>query len=244
MTPSEVAGTALGLALAPLFSLATRWRGERVFHPSGVLTAGHAVAKPGAPCVAPLAERLQGAVIVRWSGGAHADPKAPQDVLGCAIRFRHPGPLDELDGPDDQDLLTLTAPSILGLAQAIKDTDVSSVETNIFFALGSFRDRDLGKLQVRIVPRSPSSPREGSDRHERLLSAVEQGDLLVTVEVRGPITSDAWVSVVALELTEFVGVEPRVLSFTPFRTGRGLEPAGFLHAIRRPVYAAAQAARR
>jgi hypothetical protein len=46
-----------------------------------------------------------------------------------------------------------------------------------------------------------------------------------------------------VRLTERAHVDQAELRFSPFRADRGIEPVGFVHAIRRGAYAASQHAR-
>jgi hypothetical protein len=243
MSFPEIAGTALGVLLSPLFAMISAVLGRRVFHPTGLLTLGRVEALPEHAALAPLAARLVGSALVRWSGGAHTSASAPKDLLGCAVRFRRPGPLDQMVGADDQDLLTITSATVGGIFRASEETDVSEYRASTYHALGSFEDQDLGPLELRLVPRPPQRPATGSDRNERLRDAIARGDASMVLEVRGRVTGDAWQGAAEIVLEQVLEGDPVDLKFDPFRNGRGIRPAGFLHAVRRAVYPAAQRGR-
>lgn len=243
MSWSEQAGAVVGALLAPWFAVATALRGQRVFHPGGLLTAGSVLPLHEHPHLAPLADRLAGAALVRWSGGAHASPRAPHDLLGCAVRFRLPGPVDGQIGEDDQDLLAITTETLAGLSAATRTTDVSDYRLSTYYTLGRFTDDALGPIELRYVPRPPRSTAEGDDRHERLRAAIAQHDASFVIEVRGACTGGAWQPVVEVVLEQAFPTDPRDLAFNPFRNGRGLRPTGFVHALRRAVYPLAAARR-
>jgi hypothetical protein len=49
--------------------------------------------------------------------------------------------------------------------------------------------------------------------------------------------------VARIDLDQPVELDDRALRFDPFRSGAGIVPVGFVHAIRRAAYAASQHAR-
>ena len=82
----DLFGIASGLALAPLTALGSYVRRSRVFHPCGVCLRGTARAAGATAALHEAGTRLEGPVLVRFSGAWWKRYEWP-DVLGCALRF-------------------------------------------------------------------------------------------------------------------------------------------------------------
>ena len=83
-----------------------------------------------------------------------------------------------------------------------------------------------------------------------LLSRIAPGllwlALLLSALLTLGIANGPWgpfVPLVNLQLVSVRLTDPASLRFDPFRSGRGIQPQGFVHALRRGVYSASQRAR-
>jgi hypothetical protein len=90
---------------------------------------------------------------------------------------------------------------------------------------------------------SAGSRRSRAERRRRRLErAIANGAAAFTLGVAespwGPFAP-----LVHLQLVSVHYTEPANVRFDPFRSGRGIEPHGFVHALRRSIYAASQRAR-
>src|SRR4051812_25702728 len=89
----EAWGRAIGGVLAPLAAEGSLARGERLFHPDGVVYRADVAALSAEGAIADLARALEGPAIVRLSGATrHArGGREPRDILGVAVRFHAEG---------------------------------------------------------------------------------------------------------------------------------------------------------
>jgi hypothetical protein len=71
------------------------------------------------------------------------------------------------------------------------------------------------------------------------MRAVALGEAVFALEARRGW--GAWLELGRLVLTEPLAIDQAALRFWPFRVGRGLEPRGAIHAMRRAAYASSQA---
>ncbi len=90
---------------------------------------------------------------------------------------------------------------------------------------------------------SAKSRRSASEqRRRRFERAIATGSAVFTLGIAngpwGPFAPLVRVQLVSVRLTD-----PASLRFDPFRAGRGIEPHGFVHSLRRGVYSASQRAR-
>ncbi len=192
-----------------------------------------------------LAERLEGAAIVRLSSAWWRGEKPWRDALGMAVRFvREPRVTTEpKDG--DQDLLLATIRFPYTLPFAPLATNVKSYLWNHYHGVSPFEIDGIGRVKIRA--RSPRL-RNGRDisRAAHLAWAVAARQAVYTLEVRKldrPVWRRRWESVAELRLEEPIEMDQSALRFSPFRSGRGLEPVGFVHHLRIAAYAASQRAR-
>lgn len=238
----ERMGVLVGWAAAPIFGAVAWARRSRVFHPEGIVLSARVEPVASEPRAAIVADRLSGPALVRFSTALWKRGKEWPDALGCAIRLRaRPEPSAEPDARD-QDLLFATIRSPLTTPLGPVGTHVHDFLANVYYATAPFDVRSFGRAKLRLVPEVRSNGRDGgADRGERLVRAVARGDATLRLELRRTFHR-AWTPIARVVLEEVVLVDQDRLRFSPFRAGRGIEPRGFVHALRRGAYAASQAA--
>jgi hypothetical protein len=242
--PLDTAGQLLGGLVAPFTAVLSALRQSRMFHPRGITCAARVMAEPARPELAGVAEALAGVALVRWSSalwkhGEHTD------VLGCALRFTTP-PLTIEPKPGDQDLLLATIQRPWTMPLSPFSTRTHDFLANVYFGVSPFEVAPLGRVEWRVAPLAPSPA--GADRRERLgLAALSRARLsLELAPYTGPWRRPdpaRFARVAVIELTSELALDQEALRFDPFRSGRGLEPVGFVHALRRATYAASQRGR-
>jgi len=236
------AGVKAGVLLAPLFGIGSALRRARFFHPEGVVyeAAARQIATEGR--FSSVAERLSGPLLVRLSSAWWRHGREWPDVLGIALRFQNkPG---APPSRTDQDLLLATIRTPLALPLSPFLTDVHDFLSNIYYGVSPFKVSGRKKVSIRLRPESPlgqeSSSVQGS-RNQRLFAAVSQGAALFLLEFS---QGSGWIPIVEISLLrQRPDVDQEALRFSPFRSGRGLVPQGFIHGLRRAVYAVSQAVR-
>jgi hypothetical protein len=162
-------------------------------------------------------------------------------VLGCALRFRRDEEATAEPAEDDQDLLfaTILRPWTMPLAPLT--TDSRDYLGNDYYAVSPFDVGARARVFFRLHPTPAREQREGG-RGARLESAVARGGARLQLGVaRGPF--GPWKPLCDVLLERVAEVDGEALQFRPFRAGRGLEPRGFIHALRLGVYRASQRAR-
>jgi hypothetical protein len=232
---SERLGTALGRAIAPLFATTSRGRHARTFHPRGDLARITVEAMPvGDEALARLGRALTGEGIARFSN-AFWKVAAWPDALGCAIALHEP----------KQHLLFATIKRPWTTLLAPFSTHVENYLANDFFAVSPFRAPSLDRIWLRLHPEHAPPPgrHDWRERRARLQAAIASKaanlELAASPRPRGPFTAFARVTVL-----ELYGADPPALVFDPFENGRGLEPVGFIHALRKGAYAGSWRGRR
>jgi hypothetical protein len=237
---SMALGCMSGWIVAPWFALVSFARAARTFHPRGVILHASVRRHPAAPAeLHVVAERLLGRALVRFSAALWKRAEHAPDVLGCAIRLRRSAADDLQPAGDDQDLLFATIRRPWTMFFAPLTTRVSDYLQNDYYAVSPF-DVAARRVYLRLHPRRASHVQQGTRSH-RLSREIELGaclDLELSSKPFGP-----WRPVVEVELERVVNVGGDSLRFSPFRAGRGLQPHGFVHAMRRGVYAASQRGR-
>ncbi|MCP3142482.1 hypothetical protein [Pyxidicoccus xibeiensis] len=242
---SRALGLAAGALVTPLLFPFFLVRGRRFFHTTGLLHMAHVVPPPGVLPGAPadLASRLVGPALVRFSGGLFSKDEC-RDSLGLGLRF-HCQPLPTaIYCKGDQDLTLITAPSFFPakLLDAMKQTDGRDFLANTYHGVWPYEAAGLGRVSLRITPSGAGAP--GKDRAERLENAVARGAARLLLEV-APAGSDLYLPVAELR----IGARLSPALEETFRLhagsgGRGLQPAGFWHAVRVVPYVASQHARK
>ena len=147
--------------------------------------------------------------------------------------------------PDTQDLLLATIRFPLTTPFAPLATDVRSFLWNHYHAVSPFVSAPVGRVKLRM--RSPRiRNRSGLPRMAHLAREVEAGRATWTMEARRlatPFFRRRWEPVARLTLERRLTIDQAALRFSPFITGRGLCPVGFVHGLRAATYALSQAAR-
>jgi hypothetical protein len=237
----ETLGTISGWVVAPLFAVVSFARRARTFHPSGSTLHATVYRHARAPVdLHELADRLVGHALVRFSGALWKYAERFPDVLGCAIRFRHDPRDDAAPQRGDQDLLLATIRRPWTMAGAPLTTQLKDYLNNDYFGVSPFDIGGERRVYFRMHPRGPAEHGRGT-RNERLATEVDQRATL-SLEC-SPKPYGPWQPIVEVLLERPAALDGDALHFSPFRTGRGVQPRGFVHAMRRRVYEASQAAR-
>jgi len=236
-TVGQTIGQGLGLGLALGTWAGSALRGRRIFHPEGELYEA-SVEPAGDGAGARLGERLAGRALVRLSTGLRRGHDAHRDVLGCAIRFAW-----DPDAPESaaQDLLLVTARHVATLPLALLLTDTSSYLANDYYSIARFRTGELGIVDMRAVPRREPTAAPAS-RSVRLACAVAEERAVFHLQARG--ADGAWRPFANLSLTEPSRADDARLLFSPHHAALGIEPVGFLNALRKAPYPASYAGRK
>ncbi|MBZ5714879.1 hypothetical protein [Nannocystis pusilla] len=245
MSIQEYIGRALGLSLAPIAFLASAIRRDPIFHPDGVIYRADVRATAKDTLLKPLAQRLAGTALVRLSGAVWSWPAGRRrpDILGIALRVRGNKEVTPRLLPGDQDLLFVTAGSLLGVAVAALATDTGDFLDNRYHTLVPYRLAGVGRVYLRIVTPKPAPA--GPDRRQRLALAVAQGKAELELELQAPdLGDDSWRPLATVELREQLEIEDDAIEFNPGTSAMGLVPVGVLQAMRPAIYAASQAGAR
>jgi hypothetical protein len=214
---------------------------------------------PGAAEAQGVAARLVGPALVRWSSALWKDSPAKgsgtrrerPDVLGCAIRFSQE-PLDTRPKLEDQDLLLATIQRPWSMPFAPLTTRQHDFLANDYYGVSPFEVAPLGRIEWRLVPEKLDAERllpASATRAERLAAALREGSATLRLEwapYSGPLrrpAAELFAPLVRLKLTAQLELDQEALRFHPFRAGRGIEPVGFVHAMRRATYLTSQALR-
>ncbi len=242
MSGSSQAGVALGWVIGPVFALTSWLRRARTFHPRGAVYHAWAAQHPAvAQELSPLAARLTGAALVRFSGALWKRAESLPDVLGCAIRLRVCESDDAEPAEGDQDLLFATIRRPWTMPFAPFSTAVHDYLANDYFGVSPFDAGLPRSIYLRLHPVETGHERRGS-RGDRLARAVSRHEAVLDLEAsHGPF--GPWSPLITLVLQRPARVDSETLRFRPFRSGRGLMPRGFVHSLRVGVYALSQGAR-
>ncbi|HTV19943.1 MAG TPA: hypothetical protein VMG12_14760 [Polyangiaceae bacterium] len=247
MARGEISGRIAGLALSPFTGLISAARHSRMFHPSGILCSASAEPIAGASSAArEVAARLAGPVLVRWSS-AWWKTGEWMDVLGCALRFSE-APLTAEPKPSDQDLLLATIQRPWTMPFAPFTTRDHDFFANTYYGVSPFDVPPLGRIEWRLAPEGAPSLARGS-RRDRIAYRVANGSAKWTLEwalYPGPLTRPVaaqFEPLLRIEVERFVELDQRRLRYDPFRSGRGVEPVGFVHNLRRAAYWTSQRSR-
>ncbi|MDB4971159.1 MAG: hypothetical protein JWN44_6848 [Myxococcales bacterium] len=232
-------GRAMGALLAPITGAVSAVRHARMFHPDGVIYQAR-VAPATATAMPEVAARLAGPALMRLSSAWWRGRKELPDVLGVAIRFRRRAEPSAEAEPGDQDLLLATIRHPWTMPFAPLSTHVHDFLANDYYGVSPFMLEGVGLVYLRAVP-SPPRASEGG-RAERLARAVADGAARFTLEAKRRGTS-SWQPIVTIELIGPVTIDEQALRFWPYLTARGIEPRGFVHALRRAAYRSSQHAR-
>lgn len=238
-------GEILGGALAPFTGAVSAVRRARMFHPRGHTLRAKVVAADHDGRWRDVASALAGPALVRLSSAWWKRWQLP-DVLGCAVRFTR-DPIRAVSEPEPgaQDLLFATVRRPWTTPFAPLSTDVRDYFANDYYAVSPFRLPDGARVEWRLTP--VSRAKRGRNRVERLTVEVASGEAGFLLEARlypGVFRRGGAFDPVALVvLEELLDVDQERLRFDPFRAGRGIQPVGAVHAMRRATYAASQGLR-
>jgi len=238
---TEAAGRFAGLALSPVTGALSALRRSRMFHPRGLTCRAEVVTLPAPASRQELVAGLVGPALVRWSAAWWKQGEW-RDVLGCAIRFSTE-PLGVEPKHGDQDLLLATIERPWSLPVSPWTTQQHDFLANHYYGVSPFEVHGR-RVEWRLVPELPSPP--GNSRTERLEHAMRDGSAQLLLEVApygGALhrpRGESFESVARITLRHFIDLDQEALRFDPFRSGRGLEPVGFVHALRRATYLASQ----
>jgi hypothetical protein len=242
MQTNEALGRAIGGLLAPVTGEGALIRRARFFHPDGVVYRAEVrpLARSGA--VGEMALRLAGPAIVRLSGGWWRNERELPDVLGIAVRLRDRDDLSAQAEPRDQDLTFATFRHTWTLPIAPLATNVHDYLANDYYAVLPYYALGIGRIKLRLIP--PQVKTVGEHRRERLERAVQADLAVFRLEMKRARMGAAWEQVAAIDLRERALVDQEELAFSPFQSGRGLEPVGLLQMVRAATYASSRAGRR
>ena len=217
-----------------------------MFHPRGIALRAEVHPRARLEPWDSIAERLRGPALVRLSSAWWKEGEL-KDVLGLAIRFTRSERMSARPGPGDQDLLFATIRRPWTMPFAPITTRTHDFFANEYFAVSPFVVHEAGAVEWRMVPAGAVD--EGSTREEKLDLAIAHGHARFVLEGR-PYRRlidlgrhRHWHPVADVVLLERVEIDDDALRFDPFRAGRGIHPAGFVHSLRRAAYAASQWAR-
>ena len=96
----------------------------------------------------------------------------------------------------------------------------------------------LSKLRLSPI----SKPDRDGSRAEKLSAAVAANDARFELSARKTLHV-GWTPIATIAFTKPSAIDQDELHFDPFQNGAGIVPVGVIHAIRKRVYPASQAAR-
>ena len=238
--PRELLGRVVGAIGALPVAAISAVRHARMFHPRGMLFEAH-LEPYASVAMDDVAARFTGHALVRLSGATSKADAEHNEVLGIGMRISDRTITSASPSKDDQDLLFATILSPLTMPFAPFFTRSDDFLENAYYGVAPFFVEGYGRVKIRLAPIARSESHEGH-RRERLERAVQERRAVWMVEIRHTFGL-RWDPVAKLVLDQTSAIDQEALRFDPFRTGRGIKPVGFVHAIRKYVYAASQRAR-
>ena len=177
---------------------------------------------------------LRGKGLIRFSNALFKKATAP-DVLGCSLAF-----CDD-EGKAEQHLLLATIQRPWTLALAPFSTDTHDYLGNDYFGVSPFKAGGDETFYVSLR-RDGAQPTARADVDRTELFAAQVAThrhllLACSESPRGP-----WTPMARVTLEEVVAEDPS-MEFDPFLDGRGLQPVGFIHALRKGAYAGSRRGR-
>ncbi len=242
----ELGGRLAGLVLSPITGVVSLARRARMFHPRGELFRAEVWSCAVGPPWTDLARRLEGPALVRLSSAWWKEREWP-DVLGCAVRFTSTPEYAPAVHADDQDLLLATVRRPWTLPFAPLSTRYGDFLANRYYGVSPFETAEAGRIEWRLSP--DGAVADGTGRTERLRLALLRDDAGFTLEARpyrrvtDLLRHRTFHPVARVELREPAAVDQEALRFDPFHAGRGIEPVGFVQAMRLATYWTSQWAR-
>lgn len=230
-------GRAAGWLLAPLTGALSLLRRARMFHPEGAVYRAEVSALHGP--YPGLARRLEGAALARFSTAWWRGGREWMDALGVALRLGADPGVTPRQG--DQDLLFATIQHPWTTPFAPLTTEQHDFLANDYFAVSPFDVAGVGRAKLRLVASRPRRLR-AAERSARLDEAVARGEAVLQFEIR-LVGRQQWDPVAQVRLMRRIQVDQEALRFSPFRSGKGLSPRGFVHGLRRATYLLSQMVR-
>ena len=209
-----------------------------MFHPEGQLFSGELEVIPG-PYEA-IAQQLGRSVLGRFSGALRRGGRESLDVLGIALRMHRGHKLRSHAIATDQDLLFATIRSPFTLALSPFTTHSHDFFANRYYAVSPFAIEGMHRVELRLSP--ISEPEADGSRAGKLRAAVAAGDARFELSARKTLHL-GWTPIATIAFTKESAIDQDELHFNPFQNGAGIVPVGVIHAIRKRVYPASQAAR-
>lgn len=242
----ETAGLWVGKLLAPTVASISSARRARMFHPVGrTYRATIEVAQDLEAPWSELAVRLSGSALARFSGALWRGFEH-WEVLGVALRLRENESISADRAATDQDLLFATIVSPFTMPLSPFTTNAHDYLANHYWAVSPFDVGDSRHVKFRLSPTAPDRQQQSRPsrvhRDAALLEAVAKDSISLRLEARHTFEL-SWRCLATVRLRAPVDLDQEALRFSPFQTGRGVVPSGFVHALRRATYPASQAAR-
>lgn len=235
----EHLGERVGGVLAWATGFGAAMRHARLFHPVGLVARARVVPVATIGPEGKLAQRLAGPAIARLSNAWWKTRREWPDVLGLALRLRSDDAITTEPAEDDQDILFATIRWPITTPVGPLGTDAHDFLANDLHGVAPFEVPGLGYVKLRM--RAPKGDHPGRTRDERLQLAMERDEAVFVLQVRQWRFGAKWQDIARVELRERVTVDQERLRFSPFRTGRGVIPRGFVQALRGATYAASRA---
>jgi hypothetical protein len=242
----EALGRMVGGVLSPLAAMGSLARNARLFHPDGVVYWARVRPTATEGARGELAQRLEGAAVIRLSSAWWRHDKELPDLLGIAIRF-----VDRKNMTDrktltpssrDQDLLFATVRAVITLPLAPLLTNVNDFLANDYYALLPFSVPNMGRVKFRLVSTRLRS--DSANRREKLASRVAAGSAELRLEVKRDDPEARWQEIAIVEIEEPARLDQEMLAMNPFRSGRGIVPVGLINMVRAAPYLASVWGRR
>jgi hypothetical protein len=214
---SEQLGYYGGYLYGVFFGIGSYLRSARIFHAQGVVFTGRVES-----------DFYTGDILLRFSSALWGYREWP-DVLGLALRF----------GPEEnpQDLLFVTTNRVFKLPFNILTSHHQDFMKNQFFSITPF-DYMGERVKFRV---SPLSEGVGVNRREKLNYLIGRGEAKLRLEV---CRDDKWKECGQIQILQENSLEQNALEFSPFHSGLGIKPLGFVNYLRLRSYKMSQAGRR
>jgi hypothetical protein len=202
-----------------------------MFHPDGVLYQASVEPCADTDELRALAERLRGTALARFSSALWRREHEWPDVLGVALRFGFGA-----ERPQDLLLATIRFPWTMTFAPFA--TNFRSFVWNHYHAVSPFEAHGIGRVKLRLrSPRLGNGTGRSRAAHLQSLSRAGRAEFVLELRRldRAPWRR-RWEPVVRISLVAPFDLDQSALRFSPFNDAAGLEPVGFVHAIRVHAY--------
>lgn len=227
---SRILGEICGVPLSIITFTVSFIRNARTFHPNGI----HAQCEVKTLKDSPLT--FHPYALARFTGAIWKKNQLLPDVLGISLRFSEIPFRNTEPRKEDQDLLfaSFRLPIEIPIAPFI--TRFSKFYLNTFYAISPFQvHNETVHFKITIVPKTT----EGKRMDNMLRNIHEHAILILWYKKK----KTDWIPVAELSLLRSIEVDQHKLRFNPYRSGLGINPEGFVHALRIPVYPMSQLGR-